>query len=169
MSRKRVAARPSKPSTGQSAATATTQRLDSVGEVTASAAAHELGETENRQEVESALVPLRGLLEEGEEEGARQLVDRLLEQWPDSPRLQHLARVLAPPTVRVRTDLKPVDRSRERAWLRAHAHEYPGCWIAVLGDQLVAADRELDVVLRKMKESPALHAAILYFAGRYPE
>src|SRR5947199_5537356 len=48
--------------------------------------------------VEAALVPLRGLLERGDEVGARRLVGELLKQWPDSPRLQHLSRNLAPPT-----------------------------------------------------------------------
>jgi hypothetical protein len=119
--------------------------------------------------VQAALAPLRGLLERGDQEGARRLVNGLLERWPDSPRLQHLARVLAPPTTRLRPDIPPSDRSRERAWLRAHAHEYPGCWIAVLGDQLVAADRELQVVVSKMDQDPALKNAILYFAGRDPE
>jgi hypothetical protein len=47
--------------------------------------------------VEAALAPLRVLLERGDEQGARRLVGELLKQWPDSPRLQHLSRILAPP------------------------------------------------------------------------
>jgi hypothetical protein len=117
-------------------------------------------------DVEAALAPLRGLLERRDEEGARHLVGQLLAQWPDSPRLQHLSRILAPPTVRARPDVKPINRDRERAWLRAHAHEYPGFWIAVLGDELVAADPALNVVRARMKQNPAYADAILYFAGR---
>jgi hypothetical protein len=123
---------------------------------------------ERKEEVEAALAPLRGLLERGDDEDARQLIGQLPEQWPDSQRLQHLARVLAPPVVRLRPDLKPVNRVRERAWLRDHAHEYPGCWIAVLGDQLVAADRELKVVVVRMKEEPKPEKAIRFFAGMDP-
>jgi hypothetical protein len=119
--------------------------------------------------VEAALAPLRVLLERGDEQGARRLVGELLKQWPDSPRLQHLSRILAPPTLRARPDVKPVSRDRERAWLGAHAHEYPGCWLAVLGDELVAADPALKVVLARMKQDPAFGDAILYFAGRNTE
>jgi hypothetical protein len=120
-------------------------------------------------DVEAALAPLGPLLERGDDEGARRLVGQLLEQWPDSPRLQHLITILAPPTVRALADGKPVNRDRERAWLRAHAHEYPGFWIAVLGDELVAADPVLKVVLARMKQDPAYADAILYFAGRNGE
>lgn len=34
----------------------------------------------------------------------------------------------------------------EKRWLRAHAGEYPGCWLALDGDRLIAADPDLDVV-----------------------
>jgi len=137
----------------------------------------ELGEAEATNEsagrqdndAEAALAPLRGLLERADKEGARRLVGELLKQWPDSPRLQHLRRTLAPPTVRTRRDVKTVNHERERAWLRAHAPEYPGCWIAVLGDELVAADPSLSVVLDRMKRNPASGDAILYFAGRNTE
>ena len=120
------------------------------------------------EELSAGLAKLRALLEQDDIEGARRYVRELEQRWPESERVRHHARTLAPPTVRLRPDIKAVNRDRERAWLRAHAHEYPGCWIAVLGDQLVASDREFKVVVSRMKQDPALQGAILYFAGRDP-
>jgi hypothetical protein len=120
------------------------------------------------QELLAGLAQLRALLEQEDIEGARRYVRELEQRWPDSERVRHHARTLAPPTTRPRPDIKAVNRDRERGWLRAHAHEYPGCWIAVLGDQLVAADRELKVVVSRIRQDPALQDAILYFAGREP-
>jgi hypothetical protein len=120
-------------------------------------------------ELSAGLGKLRALLEQHDIEGARRYVQELERRWPDSERVRHHARTLAPPTVRLLPDLKRINRDRERAWLRAHAHEYPGCWIAVLGDQLVAADKDAKVVIGRVRENPAFRDAILYFAGRDPE
>jgi hypothetical protein len=40
---------------------------------------------------------------------------------------------------------RPLDR--ERAWLREHAHAYPGCWLAVHKDRLIAADPDRKTVV----------------------
>ena len=44
--------------------------------------------------------PLRALLEEDDVEGARRFIRELESRWPHSDRVRHLARTLAPPTVR---------------------------------------------------------------------
>lgn len=31
-----------------------------------------------------------------------------------------------------------IDRARESEWLKDHAHQYPGKWVALSGDQLIA-------------------------------
>src|SRR5262245_31299314 len=90
-------------------------------------------------EHDATLKHLGALIGEGAVEEARALVKELEARWPDSPRVQHFARVLAPPVVRVRPG-SGRSRDREFAWLREHAHEYPDCWLALLGDQLIAAD-----------------------------
>lgn len=38
------------------------------------------------------------------------------------------------------------DRSREIQWLRENEDKYPHCWVAIEGDQLIAADRDADKV-----------------------
>ena len=73
------------------------------------------------------------------------------------------SRVLPRPTaiVRHRERSRPLDR--ERAWLRTHARDYPHCWIAVSGDNLVAADPEYAVVLAKVRQTVGVENAVLYF------
>ncbi|HMV49851.1 MAG TPA: DUF5678 domain-containing protein [Blastocatellia bacterium] len=36
-------------------------------------------------------------------------------------------------------DRPAIDDTRERAWIAEHRHEYPGQWVALDGDRLVAA------------------------------
>jgi len=52
---------------------------------------------------------------------------------------------------------------QERAWLRTHAREYSGCWLAVLGEQLVAADRDLHRVLSVLQRAPGAADALLHY------
>jgi hypothetical protein len=93
------------------------------------------------------LARLVRLVDDGRIEEARRLAPQLAEKWPESRPIQHPNRVLEPPKV---IPSPPGLRGRnldpERAWLREHAHEYPGCWLAVYGDRLIAADPDLKKV-----------------------
>ena len=51
---------------------------------------------------------------------------------------------------------------REQAWLRKNAHAYPGCWLAVLGDELIAADPNLARVLEQMRTIPNGEQSLLH-------
>jgi hypothetical protein len=42
-------------------------------------------------------------------------------------------------------------RDRELQWLAAHRHEYPGLWLALDGDALVASSQSLAEVLRQAR------------------
>jgi hypothetical protein len=106
---------------------------------------------------------LRDLLDAGDVEGARSLVAELEIRWPASERVRHYAHVLAPPTVRMRGDIKARPLNKEWEWLRQHAQEYPGCWLAVLGDQLVAADPDGVVVRAKAREVPGDERPLIYY------
>jgi hypothetical protein len=55
---------------------------------------------------------------------------------------------------------RPLDR--ERAWLREHGREYPGCWLALDEDRLIAADPDLEVVLSLANQTPEGQRALLY-------
>ena len=70
---------------------------------------------------------------------ARNLASRGARLHPDAPELQKMARVLAPPRV-LKADLLP-DPSAEanRAWLRAHAGQFKGQWVALRNGVLLAS------------------------------
>jgi len=106
---------------------------------------------------------LRDLLDAGDVEGARSLVAELEIRWPEPERVRHYAHVLVPPTVRMRGDIKARPLNKEWEWLRQHAHEYPGCWLAVLHDQLVVADPDGMVVRAKAREVRGDERPLIYY------
>ena len=92
---------------------------------------------------------------------ARELLEQALRDDQDNPELRSLQVVLAPPEV-TRVNLTDQDRTKELQWIAAHAKEYRGRWIAVLGDTLVAhasSLKELRVALEKLPDNgtPLLH------------
>src|SRR4051794_33988722 len=100
------------------------------------------------------LARLVHLVDEGHVEEARRLAPELAQKWPDSRPIQHLNRVLKPPEVIPSPPgLRGRNLDREHAWLREHAHEYPGCWLGVYEDRLIAADPDLAVVERKLRQA----------------
>jgi hypothetical protein len=98
-------------------------------------------------------IHLGQLMGEGAVEEARALVKEFIQRWPDSPRLQKWAYVLEPGKARVIKGPPAPPWEQERAWLRQHAHEYSGQWIAILGDQLVVSDANLSKVLEAVKRT----------------
>jgi hypothetical protein len=119
-------------------------------------------------EISDDLARLRGLLEQSDVEGARAYVKELEQRWPDSDVVRHYARVLAPPVARVVKGVPNRSFEPEFNWLRKHGREYPGCWLAVLGDWLVAADPDPRIVLKTIREDPAAKDALLHYQPRVP-
>lgn len=119
--------------------------------------------------LEAHLGQLRAMLEQGAVERARVWVQDLVRQWPNDEQVGHYARVLALPRVSVRPGHRGQSRQRERAWLREHARAYPGQWLAVLADQLIAADPDLDAVLTAVRETPGAERALLHFQPGTPD
>jgi hypothetical protein len=117
-------------------------------------------------EIAEGLRRLRSLLEEEDVEGARAMVKELVERWPDSERVRHLAHVLESPRTRVLHGERGRPLHREHAWLRQHAAEYPGCWLAVFEDRLVAADPDLGTVIRETRRALGSEGALLHFQPR---
>jgi hypothetical protein len=108
------------------------------------------------------LAAIGQLLVAGNLNEARRLVERLQSSHPDSEELGHYARLLAPFEVRIRPGERGRTLDRERTWLAAHAREYPGCWLAVSGDQLIAADPDYAVVLARVRETVGVENAVAY-------
>jgi hypothetical protein len=109
------------------------------------------------------LTRLRSLVEQSDVEGARALVRELEACWPEAERVRHWAQVLAPPTVTLRPGERSRSLDRERAWLRQHAREYPGCWLAVYEDRLIAAKPDLVSVLAEVRQAIGDEGALLHF------
>src|SRR5438552_299234 len=85
------------------------------------------------REINATVERLRGLLSDGDVEAARALAREMQDRWPGSDVVRYWARVLAPPEVSVEHGERSRPLDRERAWLRQHADEYSGCWLAVYG------------------------------------
>jgi hypothetical protein len=114
------------------------------------------GDTEARASEQERLAAdlqhLRALLEGDRVQEARRFVKELEQRWPEAERVQHYARVLEPPKVRMRPDLPARSSEREIKWLEEHGREYPGCWLAIHEDRLIAADPDRRVVTARAEQ-----------------
>ena len=121
-------------------------------------------------ELEEDLARLRSMLPQRDIEGARALVKELEKKWPDSEQVQYFARVLAPPVARSLTTRSGRPMNVEFAWLRAHGREYPGCWLAIYGNGLVAADPSLKRVQEEARRvHPDESVLLFYQAAEQPD
>jgi hypothetical protein len=113
-------------------------------------------------EEEEDLKRLIRLVEESRVDEARVLAPQLAAKWPESQPIQHMARVLEPPKVTVGG--KP-GRSHKGdfAWLKEHAHEYPGCWLALYEGQLIAANPDRKTVVAAAREELGDEPALLFY------
>lgn len=118
-------------------------------------------EVETQNSLEAALDRLKDLVEGSRVSEARAFVGMLEARWPDSPRVQHWARVLAPPRVIPGPDIKGRSLRREHDWLRDHANEYPGQWVSVYEDRLVASGPDLQEVVARTREAIGQKSALL--------
>jgi len=116
-------------------------------------------------DLEAALQRLRRLVEESDVEGARAYVKEVEAQWPDDRRVQQWARVLEPPRVVGTRPASGRAMDREVDWLKAHAREYPGCWLALEGERLVAADPDLKKVRTQVQEAGASDVLLYHQPG----
>src|SRR5437868_4187795 len=106
-------------------------------------------------ELEEQLAIMSALLGRNEVQRARDLIQTLEARWPHSERVRYLSRTLAPPVTRLLPDLRGRSREKERDWLHRHAQEYQNHWLALLDDQLIAADPDVRVVVAAVRQRPA--------------
>ena|SRR5947209_4606799 len=115
------------------------------------------------------LARLQALLTRGRVEEARSFVKELEARWPESDLVRGFARVLAPPVARVTKGREGMTREQSRtesAWLREHAREYPGCWVILLEDRLIAAHPELRAAVEEADRHLGRELGSLYFVPR---
>jgi hypothetical protein len=125
--------------------------------------------TKEQERLAAELQHLRDLLERDQVEEARRFVKELEQRWPEAERVRHYAHVLAPPKVRSRPDIPPRSMDREWQWLQEHRHEYPGCWLAVYEDRLIASDPDRRVVIAKARQALGDKRALLFFQPVRPQ
>jgi hypothetical protein len=101
------------------------------------------------------------LLNTGHITEARQLVSLLLKVSP-TPKLEQWARVLAPPTVREESVASGGSIARNNAWLREHARDYVGKWVALRDGVLVGEDADRVALHRRLEQSGQLEG--VFFA-----
>jgi len=94
---------------------------------------------------------------------ARAFVKVLEERWPGSPDVLYWLRVLAPPKVIASPQFKARPLHQEYGWLRSHANEYPGQWLSIYEDRLIAAGQDLQEVVAKTREVIGQESALLSF------
>ena len=95
---------------------------------------------------------IRAEVERGDFRRARELVARALQSTPDDPDVLRWQRVVAPAVVRPGTTCGD-DRRRDLEWLRAHAPEHSGRWVAIDGGELLAEAPTLAKVLDQIRTS----------------
>jgi hypothetical protein len=104
---------------------------------------------------------IRSLVEEGRILEARDLLKTAGDQVPAE---SNLRRILGPPRVS-KSDILDVDRSPEFRWLKKHAEEYQGQWVALVEENLVASSATLKELLDQLdglrfERQPLLHHLI---------
>ena len=122
-----------------------------------------IGKATEAERLAADLQQLRDLLEGDRVEDARRYVKELEQRWPEAERVRHYAHVLAPPVARSRPDIPARSSERELKWLEEHGHEYPGCWLAIYEDRLIAADPDRRVVVATADEAVPDEKSYLLF------
>lgn len=75
---------------------------------------------------------IKDVLSTGDIQTARRLMDQAHKDWPEDEGLKRLARMVEPPrVVAVRSNSSGTDHEANRRWIRDHASQHRGSWVAV--------------------------------------
>jgi hypothetical protein len=101
------------------------------------------------------------LLGQGRVARARELLQRILLQYPTDEKLLNLYRAISPGKV-VRSNVRYSDRTLEMDWIKANQSFYRGKWVALLGGKVIGIGDNLKTVLRmvqekQLREIPLIH------------
>jgi hypothetical protein len=113
---------------------------------------------------EEAVRVVRTLVETSRIHEARERIGEFLRIWPDSQQLQYGKRILTPTVAKVVPSIKP-NRSRikENQWIKDHARNYPGEWLLIFEDRLIASGHDLREVIRVGRTSEPEAEGVLWF------
>jgi len=104
---------------------------------------------------------VRDLIEREKIGAARKLLAAIPLEYLSDPLVLRLLKMLAQPKVKIR-EKQDIDRQKDYDWLRDHAQEYTGRWVALHNGQLLAAAATLRDISEKLKvlrlsRPPLLH------------
>jgi uncharacterized protein DUF5678 len=111
---------------------------------------------------ESFIEEIQGILNSGTLRGAREVAEQGLALFPGHPELRRLRHVLRPFESRIISGHRQPDRRETFRWIAENAWKYPGQWIAVLGETLIAASSKLSEVLETVEEKHFDEPPLLY-------
>jgi hypothetical protein len=104
---------------------------------------------------------VRDLIERDKVSAARELLSGLPLEYLSDPLILRLLRILARPIVK-KSDKQDTDRQKDYAWLRDHARDYTGQWLALDDGRLVAVAATLRDIRAKLKALRLSHPPLLH-------
>lgn len=120
--------------------------------------------TESVESEEDAVRVVRALVESSRIREARERTDEFLQIWPDSKLLQIGKRILAPSVAKVVPSTKPPrSRTKENEWIKSNARNFPGQWLLVFEDRLIAGGPDLSEVIRQGQTTEDGKEGVLWF------
>jgi len=111
---------------------------------------------------------IQRLLSAGRVSDARAIAARAASRMPGSDVFAQWQEVLAPPRARLAGKATGRSRRSEQAWLREHAQDYKGQWVALRGDMLIAAGRLLQEVRERARKAAGLTEILFHFVPEDP-
>jgi hypothetical protein len=116
-----------------------------------------------RNDAGELFVPrIRRRLEAADLRGARDLLAEARRCGASESELDRLEEFLAPPRPRM-IPFRDRDRSAEIRWLKEHAREYRGQWVALLESELLGHGQDFEALTKHLDSVDPEHAAILHF------
>lgn len=106
---------------------------------------------------------MRQLLYEQDVEAARALLGDLNARFPFSEEITRYAGAIAPNRAIIRRGEARRSLREDQEWLRDHAHEHPGCWIALYGGELLAAAPSLEQILIEARAKVDARDVLVHF------
>lgn len=106
---------------------------------------------------------VKALVEASRVEEARELIRDAEAKWPENSRVRYWASVLAPPRLIGVRPASGREMATDWGWLKEHADEYRGCWVAVHNGELLAANPKLRVVHEAVLACPDRKEPLVHF------
>jgi hypothetical protein len=106
---------------------------------------------QQESELTHVLERVKDLLGYGRLKAARELLERVLQQYPTNERLLKLHWAVSPGKVEL-VDVRYSDREEEVAWIKVNQAKYQGKWVVILGNRVLGMGDDLKTAMRMAQE-----------------